>query len=303
MDTATATPKAAKANAPKAKAPAKKYEIATVKAGALSTDVGPKVLSMFLGVDRAQVQIDQLRRDSMAKGYEMLSLLTQGIMHAAENDDNIDLAAYFKEDRAAINRTGEQLRIALGISEVTELSDGVKKLTETSAASKMWSKMTKTQRTNFSTMVKKCAQSALGLIDMGADVEYDDKAHTLLIEGPKVAKAFGQGQVLLNEKQTIVDGDKKVTLAMKPSFQKLADIAKVSRGITPVKRADSRPGGAGGTGGIDYTKDGAFTQLAKTVVSTIEKLPTPPSSAVVTALKSIQNAVGVVLNKRAPKAA
>lgn len=269
-------------------------EIVTVKPGALSVDVGPQVLAMFLSTSKDAVKIEEMKANVAGKTYDMLALLTLGIVKAAQNDDSINLPDAFKADaRASVNKLNDQLRIALGISEVVQVSDGVSKIADTKAAAKVMGTMNKTQKTNFAHMLKKCIGTAQGVIELGATATHDKVAHTLLLEGPKIKSEFGQSKILLNEKQTVGEGDSAVLLSKKPSFTAIGDIGKMKNGVMPSRRVDSRANNAG-VGTVSYSSDAAFTTLCKTFIKALEAIDkfSGPQTA---ALESVQSAIETAL--------
>jgi hypothetical protein len=284
-----------KANAKKAK---ETRELIVVKAGAISKDVGLQILSVWDQTDKMERKAEEMLTDAANKRYDALAGLTLAIKKAAEHDDGIDLNSAFRsENKSAVNKLNDQIRITVGLMEYKELSTGVKKLDWTKDAAKITSKWTATQRTNFAHMLKKCAQAAAALIDTKADVKFVKEEHTLLISGPAVQKEFGQSSVLLNERQKVGEGEKAITLAKRPSFQALADIGKLKRDIVPARRADSRAANAGPTGKVNMTSDAAFVSLCNNLVGALNSLAGGEGLSEVKkkAAHSVKNALDKVL--------
>src|SRR5258706_13533157 len=91
----------------KTKAPKKekkaKTEVAliSVKSGALSTEIGPMIVS---GLDKTfndEQKAHQIIDGVNAKRYDLLAKATFAIMKAAKADDSIDLASTFSDDSKA----------------------------------------------------------------------------------------------------------------------------------------------------------------------------------------------------------
>lgn len=241
--------------AKEAPAPKPMKEIVTVKAAALSVDVGPNVLA---GLDKSykdEAKANELLAAVEGKRYDLLSQLTQGILKAATADDSIDLTVAFSGDNKKMNVLNNQLGLALGFREVytTEAKDGteLKKIDYAKAVSKYFptakddkkapeTKRKETLRGNFLHMVKKCAQAASGIIASDTKVVMDKEAGTLKLSGPAIAKTFGADNVVLNEKQVIGEGEQQVKLTAKPSFTAVAKMGAEAAGKVLTTRKDSR---------------------------------------------------------------
>jgi hypothetical protein len=154
-----------------------------MKKAALVTSEGLTILKM-LDVD---------------KKYEALGRMTQAIIEATRTNGSIDLEKAFDEGKKGRKAFNDQLRIALGVFRET-IVGGKRSAIPTEAAAKFFNNHTK--RTNFATMLKKCAQCAAGLIEMNAKVSLDEEKGTLVISGPAVAKEFGKDTVMLDEKMS-----------------------------------------------------------------------------------------------------
>lgn len=253
----------------------------TVKAGALSADVGVRVLEALDKADKDASKLEALKSAIDAKRYDALGLTTMAVLKAAQADDGIDLDAAFRTDKKASTKLNDQVRIALGLMEVRRIVDTQTKkehrrLELTKAADKYFSKWTATQRTNFAHMLKKCIQAAAELKANNIKAAFDEKAGTLAITGPRVEELFGAPTVLLNEKQRVGEGDDAVMLKEKPSYTALAKAGAVERGAVMVKRGTA----SGETGSradsrvaiADATTDANFGGLCKALIDAINKL-------------------------------
>lgn len=277
--------------------------IATVKAGAMSAEVGPKVLAGLSESYVKEAQANKLIQEVEGKRFDLLAQLTQGIIKAAKADDTINLSATFGDDKKAMALLNDQLGLALGFREVTTVGEGdkaVKKIGYAKAVLKYFPSpkddkaapetMKKaTLRTNFLHMLKKCAQAASAAVESGMTVKKDDATGTLMISGPEVVKKFGQDSVLLNDKLTVRDDKGETKLKEKPSFTALARMGAEAHGKTLQTRKDSRVN----TGAVD--PDTAMLSICNSLIAGIGKLKKPIAAKVQEALKSVQSAVDKAL--------
>lgn len=285
-------------------------EVVTVKSGALSTDVAPLVLAGLQKTFVDEEKAHALLQGVADKRYDLLSQTTAAILKAAKVDDSIDLSAAFSGDVKKMNVLNDQLGIALGFREVTIIpAEGdkpeIKRIGTAKAVAKYFPgpkddknspeyKRKNTLRSNWLHMVKKCAQAASGLLATDTKVEMNKEAGTLQISGPAVKKQFGQETVLLNEKQTIGEGEQAVKLAARPSFIAVAKMGAEAAGKVLQPRAQS------GTG-TKATDPGAAVQaIAKSLTEACSKLKLPADDETKRALSIAQNAIDKVLKGSQP---
>lgn len=252
--------------------------IVTLKAGALSTDVGPRVLATLAKADADEEKANALLNEVGAKRYDALAEMTLAVSKAAKADDTINLGAAFKDDKKASNLLFKQIRLALGLDEIVTVGKGdkaVQKQQTAAAVSKYFPspkddkdspeyKRKNTFRSNFSHQLKKCIQAAAGIIEEGIVAKPDKEAGTLLISGPKVEQVFGKPEVLLDEKQ----GDGEDKLKVKPSFTALANIGAQAHGKVVAQRAQS------GTSGKAVDADSVVLSQVAELLKTVNKLTT-----------------------------
>jgi len=303
-----------------------------LKKGALSLDVGPRVIAALFGFDqRASALSQELHELKGTKRYEQLTDITLHILKAAKADNRVDLTTAYSGDPKVWGKTLNQIGVALGFREEkvgavgkngvatssVVTSPSVAKYFpmtgETDKNTPDWQRK-RTFYTNFLTQVKKCAQAAHAIMEKGIKAEFNQKAGTMMISGSEVRKHFGQERVLLDERKTIGEGDAKVELSEKPSFQALANMGAVvaGAGIEPGggehrgARAGNIAGGmaqgaAQQTAGVvagKMTMGDAVGSICKTLVQAIEKM-TPKdklSDDAVAQLEAAQNAIETLLN-------
>jgi hypothetical protein len=227
---------------------------------AISKDVGPMVIKGLAEAKRKEDEANLLEKEVASKRYDMLSHLTQGIVKAAKGDGQIDLSVAYQggpDGVKAMGQLNDYLGLALGFKEVVTINAG----TPQEMKRIVWAKAvqpyviaTKEEkgtaegnakesfRSNFSHLLKKCARAACTIIDNKIDAKIDKKTNTLLISGPAVKSLYGAPSVLLDEKQTVGEGDKAVKLNERPSFQSLANKGAEKHGAT-VKGGSNTRGG------------------------------------------------------------
>jgi hypothetical protein len=222
---------------------------------------------------------------------------------AAKADASIRLEVVFSGDKAQKARLNNQIYLALGLKQVYMVGkDGAQKPKfDWTPAAAAFVKPNKDDapdvanqkgsiRTNLATMLTKCEQAAIGIIDSDIDVKTDKASGTLLLSGPAVQKHFGESSVLLNEKQTVMVKDKKgaVTgekkLLAKPSFTEIARRAAEAHGKVHATRVDSRIGAT-----VDPNKH--IVDLCSMVLKAVNALKAPIDESVKTALESLMNAI------------
>jgi hypothetical protein len=297
-------PKAAKASA---KAPAADEAkgtalVAMPKATALSLDAGMNALRFIAALSDDEAAIEERRESLASNRYGAQTTLAYAIWKAAKNDAAIQLEASLSDDKAAKNKLGKQIRLALGLSEIVQ--KGAKESVEWTkdAQAVMFQvdgddartvKRKESIRTNFSTMLTKCMRVALDAIDNNLKVEIDKAEKTLRLTGPAIKSHFGEASVVLNEDQNIKLLDKKGAvigtreLKVKPSFTEIARRAAEAHGKALVARKDSR------TQTVDPMKH--LVGLCTSIVKAVEKLPKEVPAEVVKALESVYNAIGEVI--------
>ncbi len=306
---AAAAAGATTAPAPKkaaAKAPAPAKEVATVKASALSVEVGPAILAGLDKTYKDESKAREIMEGVESKRYDLLSQATLAIVKAAKADDSIDLSAAFSGDAKKMNLLNDQIGLALGFREVTETApnkDGVtlKRIGYSKAAAKFFptAKDDKkapetvrkaTLRSNFLHLIKKCEQAAAGIIDKGLTVSADKASGTLQLSGPAIEKQFGSKSVLLNEKQTVGDGEAAVKLKEKPSFTAIARMGAEAAGKTLTTRKQS------GVSSNAVDPDTAIASLCKSLTDAIAKINGKPTEKMKTALTGAQSAIAKALS-------
>lgn len=304
MDTKVKTDEKPKAKTETAKKePTPMKEIVTVKAGALQVDVAPQILSTMDKAYKDEAKANEMLAQVASKRYDMLATLTSSILKAAKADDNIDLSVAFSADKNAMTTLNDQLGLALGFREITEVEakDGsiMRRIGPAKAMSKYFptakdakgtaeTKRKQSLRSNFLTMLKKCSQAAAGIMANDVKVTTDKETGTLQISGPAVEKQFGQPTVTLNEKQTVGEGEGAVQLLKKPSFTAVAEMGAAAAGKVLEKRVDSRRSAA--------TSPGVAVQnIAKSLVDACEKLKLPADDETKRALSIAMNAIDKVL--------
>lgn len=282
--------------------------VVSIKDSALSTDVGPMVLAGLSQTYKDEEKMLELQRSIEGKRYDLLAQTTQAILKAATEDDTIDLTATFSGDNKKMKILNDQLGLALGFRELVVLpptkegGEEVKRIQWAKAVQKYFpgpkdakgsAEYTRknTLRGNFLTLVKKCAQTASGIMATDTEVAVDKESGTLQISGPAVKEQFGAETVLLNEKQTIGEGEEAVKLKAKPSFTAVAKMGAEAQGKVIQVRKDSRAGPATDVGQ-------AIRSIAKSLADACSKLKTPPDDETKRALSIAQNAIDKVLQMK-----
>jgi hypothetical protein len=287
----------------KAKKPVTAVVIPTVSAKAMSKDVGPRVALGMAQVAETEAEAKKLLAGVDSKRYDLLAQLTQAIVKAANNDKGIDLSKTFSGDLKEVNMLNDKLGIALGFREVVTIGEGDKareRVVTAKALEQIWPrqgetannspeyKRKSTVRSNFLHALKKCAQAAEGIRSKDLKVSLDKESGTLRLSGPNIKSTFGEDSVLLNEKQTIGEGDKAVKLLAKPSYTSIANMGAEAHGKVLKTRVQSGIGHAGSSGVDPVT---AFVSVCSALVKGIEKLGAKPDAKCVDALRSVQNAI------------
>lgn len=295
--------------APKAeKAKPAVKDVVTIKASAISADVGPNVLANLDKAYKDESKAQELMQLVDSKRYDSLTQLTAGILKAAQADNSIDLSVAFSGDNKKMNVLNDQLGLALGFREVTVLPatdkvEEIKRINYAKAVQKYFPgpkedknsveyKRKATLRSNFLHMVKKCAQAASGMMATDTKVTVDKTAGTLQISGPAVKKTFGADTVLLNEKQTIGEGESAVKLTQKPSFTAVAKMGAEAAGKVLTIRKDSRVA----SNAVDPAT--AVQNIAKSLADACAKLKLPADDATKRSLSIAQSAIDKVLQAK-----
>jgi hypothetical protein len=284
-------------------------QIAVVKSTAISANVGPTVLALLDTANRNEEKYKELRQDVQDKRYDAMAALTMGIVKAAKADGSIDLTPACSDKHPGMARLNDQLGLALDFKEVVTLGEGAKAkqairyngraakfVSPGKDATDLEKRRANTLRSNFVTMVKKCAQAAEHILTEKVVAKADQKAGTLLLSGPSIKREFGADSVLLDGKQTVeiknkkgeVVGEKK--LKAKPSFQALADRAAAAHGKITVAR-----GGMIG-GRVDSRKQqldpaSYIASVAKVFIQACERIKGQPSEDTKRSLESVRSAI------------
>ena len=289
---------AARAKAGKGKNPAAKA--GTITAGgvdliplpksALSVDVGPSCLAMLDNARADFGQATELLKGVESAKFAIISKVTLAIVKAARADKNINLAAVYSGDNKQMNELHNQLGIALGTRVIKNVTDGdstVSRVVPSPAVADFFLKhgekkdtpdgaRKETLRSNWTTLVKRAAGTACGIIDKGMKAELDKKAGTLLLSGPAVKTQFGADKVLLNENISQVAKDKP--LKARPSFTAIRDMGALVHNASPIGgKSNTRTGGATqtGTAPAAINPDKAFQDMATTMAMALGKFAGP----------------------------
>jgi hypothetical protein len=255
-------------------------------------------------------QAKELSESKDVKRREGLVITTAAIVKAAKADKNFKLEDVLSSSEQTKDALLGRIWIALGFKHVIQVGeDGATKpkvvwvpdVAQYVAPNKKVDgdsvvKQKNSVRSNMSTLVKKCAVSALHIIDKNLDAKVENGQ--LRITGPAVKEQFGQTSVLLNENQTVQVVDKKglatgetVKLKEKPSFQAIATRAAESHGKVMASRVDSRKEIV-----ADPEKEiVAMSKRFVTILEAIKKLNKELSADVKGALESVYNAIDELL--------
>lgn len=287
----------------------KPIELITVSKRAMSADVGPIVVRRIADWQAQDEESKSLAREATNKRYDVMKDLTLAIVKAANGDDDIDLSVYFGGDSKLIGDANDRIGIALGIRVAKIVGEGDKQKQKIEYSPEVREffpskddtgdakTRKRTMQSNFTHMLKKCAQGACAVIEKDIKIKAD-KSGTLMVSGPIIKKEFGQDSVLLNEKVKM-EGKKgeTITLKTKPSFTALADIGARAMGAVLKKPESNHRGRAQA---VDQVKH--LTALAKEIVKMVEKIDVP-NEAQVKAMESMWNALDVKLGNVDRKAA
>lgn len=302
------------AKAAEAKKPAKAKEATTgggvaivpLQKKALSVDVGPACLALL---DKARV--DNATAQELLKGVEsskfkIISTVTMAVIKAAKADKNINLAAVYSGDNKLMNELHNQLGLALGTRVLKEIKDGDTVMTRVvpspavadffpSAGEKKDSPdyaRKETLRSNWTTLVKRAAGAACGVIDKDIKAEMDKKAGTLMLSGPAIKTQFGADKVLLNENISQVSKDKP--LKARPSFTAIRDMGALVHDAAPIGgKSNTRTGGQGQTQDAPtiVNPDVAFQSMAKQMAMALGKFDGPLTGKTKEAAEMLRNAL------------
>ena len=292
-----------------AKTPGKEVDIIPkINSKALSLDIGPKVIGILDRSMQEQEKGHDMILAAGAKKYEAMGLMVQAIVKAATADPSIKLGQAFSGDRKLMEGLNKQIGLALGFREVHTVMDGDKQVQRVVTAKSVAKyfpqagedtksaeyQRKNTFRANFTTSVKAAMQAAEGIIVAGAKAQFDDKAGTLRISGPKVKEMFGQDDILLNENAKQKGKDAELTA--RPSFTAIRALAGEAHD-TPVHRGSNTRGSAAAPKPID--PEMALISLAHTLVSTLGKYTEEVTPKVREALEGLRSAIGVKPNTKA----
>jgi hypothetical protein len=278
--------------------------IPRIKSTAMSKDSGPMVIRGLSEAKAIEEQANAALMQVDKKRYDLLSHLTLGIIKAAKADGSIDLAKAFGDgkDMGVLN---DQLGIALGFRDVVTINAGTPQEAQRVAWSKDVAPMVtstkeekdtpegkrrSTVRSNFLHSLKKCAQTACGIIENKITAKMDKQEGTLLLSGPAVKAQFGQPSVHLNEKQTVGDGDHEVKLTEKPSFVAIAAKAGEKHGKVVHRGSNTR-----GAQKVLSNPTEALRDIAKTFISFVKKIGKEPNDKQKEILQSVQDVLDEVL--------
>lgn len=293
----------------KAKKEAEGKVIAVVNSKALSVDVGPRVIAGMSKSIEQEEQANKIILEVAAKRFDMLADTTAAIVKAAKADNNINLSAVFKDDKKAMSLLNDQLGLALGFRQVSETKDAggniIKKIGYATAV-QAYFPMPKedkndpkvirkaTVRSNFLHLLKKSAQAAVGIIDNDLTMKKDKATGTLQLTGPALEKQFGSDTILLNDKQTIGEGDKATKLKEKPSFTAMGRMGAAAAGKVLAVRKDSRTR----TGAVD--PDTAIQSLCVSLTEAIAKMKEKPIAKTIASLNSVKTSIEGLIARATP---
>jgi hypothetical protein len=239
--------KASQKTAPKA-APSNKA-VGFLASTAMSAGVGEKAIMAFQNIKEGIAEIKAIESENIAKRSETLKSLTMAFVKAARADTSIKLSDVHSKDDATSRAVKVKLEVAIGIRVATPNAEGGYK-TEYAPWTADYFPQTgenkkdpdirkkETFRTNFSTVFKKAIMSADGIVQKGIAIT-ETKDGLLQLEGKAIKERFNQDVVVLNEKQTVMVGDKEVMLAKKPSFTEIARISADAAGTVITTRVQS----------------------------------------------------------------
>jgi hypothetical protein len=299
---AKATPDAVKAKGPAiADKEGRATALAVVmpNAKALSLDAGMTALKYVAALSDDERQVEELQEGIASNRYAAMTTLALAIYNAGKNDAGIQLADTFSDDKAAKNKVGKQIRLALGLAKIYPRANKQEVDWTPEAAALMMAAegddaktlaRKESIRTNFSTMMTKCARVALNALENNLKVEVDKQERTLRLSGPAILKHFGDTSVALNEDQNQLK-DKKGQIIGKlnarPSFTEIAKLAAADHGKAMVSRKDSRKQT------VDPMKH--LIGLCNDLKAAIEKTPADLPEDVMKALQAVRNAVDTKL--------
>lgn len=293
------------------KKPSQEIVVPVIKKSALSTDVGPRVVAGLAKSLQDETAANEMLEGVKRKRYDLLADTTAAIIKAVSVDDSIDLSPVFKTaDKAGMNKLNGQLGLVLGLRTVDEYGPPnarKRRLIWSPAVSSYFpqpgdpkeapeTKAKNTLRTNFTHMLKKCAQAAAGMIEEDIKFKKDKNSGTLLISGPAVQKKFGAKEVLLDEKQIVKPKNGKedaVELKEKPSFTALAAMGAANHGAFVKRGSTSRGTGKGVV--MDPTK--AIVELCATFSKALDNIKGKPTEKQAEALEKVYDKIDALLNK------
>lgn len=284
--------------------------VPVIKKAAQSLEVGPSVIENLVHFAEKEEQLSRELAELKPKRYDALGRLTLAFIKAAQNDDQINLAAVFSSDQKAYNAELDKVLIAVGVRHAIMVGNGDKarqRIAYTPEVMKffpspkddgtdpLWAKKNSV-RTNFLAQAKKSIMTACGVIDRGITATMDKKAGTLMISGKAVKEVFGRDEVLLDERQKIDTGKvdkegKAITtqLKAKPSFTQLAQIGAAAHGVQVQPRKDSR------TSGTSMAPDKALISLLNSTLQGINKYAGDITDDVKKAMNAVNNAIATKL--------
>lgn len=163
------------------------------------------------------------------KNYQVLALMTLGIFEAARRNE-VCLDSAFRQSRKDQKKLNDQLCLVLGVKQES-VTGGKRKIAYTDVAALFVHN--DTARTNFAHALKKCTKTAVGLLDLKAEIRLEPKAGKLVAAGPGIRGEFGLREITLDEKP-------REGLTQRPSYTALAAIAERNRGIVPKRGSMTR---------------------------------------------------------------
>jgi hypothetical protein len=277
--------------------------VAMPKSTALSTDVGMIALNHLAAMATDEQMIDDLRPGITQHRGKAQVLLAIACHRAGLGDKSINLLASVNGDKAAKNKLGKQIRLAIGLM----VSDGKKTvltpeadavLNEQPGDDAKTLKRKKSIRANFSTMLTKSMRVAHHALENNLVIKEENGFLRLADtkkSGGVMAKHFGEASVLLNEDQNVPVLDKKgkptgATKALKvlPSFTEIMREVGKSHGVEIVPRVDSR------VKSVDAATH--IIEVAENLQKAITNLPGKAPENVVKALTALRNAIDKVID-------
>ncbi len=275
-----------------------------ISAKAMQKTLGPQIVQGLVKTNTDIEKAQETLRMADQKRYDLLGQTVLAIHTLYREDKQVDPAAAFSADKKAKQALNDRILIALGIREQVNVSknDTPKyRLQYTKEVAKFFpgpkdpkgdpaTVRKATTRSNLIHMITKAAQAATSALDKKVNLEMDKEAQTLRISGPAVKEAFGEAEVVLNEKQTIQKDGTAHQLTQRPSYQALANLGAAAHGV-PTKTGSNDRTNKAVTNPVD-----AIVSLSDTYVKAVSRLGDKIDDKARTAMESVRNAIDKALD-------